>query len=349
MAPQAPDQTAKEEELLVSDDVPNHHHGLEVREVDINPRKIISDLRNLDWSKVVMKNVMLFAVLHLYSLYGAYLALFFVQWKTIAWSVVLYFMAALGITMGAHRLWSHRSYKATLPLRAVLGVFQTIAFQNSIWEWARDHRVHHKYSETDADPHNARRGFFFSHMGWLMYRKHPDVITKGRGLDLSDLEQDSVVAFQRKYYLPLVVLLCFVIPTMVPWMWWEENIINSLMVAGFLRYTIVLHVTWFVNSLAHWIGTKPYDKHIYPAQNGVVAYLALGEGWHNYHHVFPWDYRAAELGGLSNYNITSLAIDFCSKLGLAYDRRTVKQDMIQQRVNRTGDRNYASTISTKTE
>lgn len=73
--------------------------------------------------------------------------------------------------------------------------------QNDIFEWARDHRVHHKYSETDADPHNALRGFFFSHIGWLMVRKHPDVIEKGRKLELSDLKADKVVMFQRKYVL----------------------------------------------------------------------------------------------------------------------------------------------------
>lgn len=70
--------------------------------------------------------------------------------------------------------------------------------QNDIYEWARDHRVHHKYSETDADPHNAVRGFFFSHVGWLLVRKHPDVIEKGGRLELSDLKADKVVMFQRR-------------------------------------------------------------------------------------------------------------------------------------------------------
>lgn len=70
--------------------------------------------------------------------------------------------------------------------------------QNDIYEWARDHRVHHKYSETDADPHNATRGFFFAHIGWLMVRKHPDVIEKGRKLELTDLKADKVVMFQRR-------------------------------------------------------------------------------------------------------------------------------------------------------
>lgn len=75
---------------------------------------------------------------------------------------------------------------------------QSIIFQNHIYEWARDHRVHHKYSETDADPHNATRGFFFSHIGWLLVRKHPDVKEKGKTLDTSDLDADPVVMFQKK-------------------------------------------------------------------------------------------------------------------------------------------------------
>ena len=73
-----------------------------------------------------------------------------------------------------------------------------LTIQNDIFEWARDHRVHHKFSETDADPHNALRGFFFSHIGWLLVRKHPDVIEKGRKLDVSDLKADPVVMFQKK-------------------------------------------------------------------------------------------------------------------------------------------------------
>lgn len=104
----------------------------------------------------------------------------------------------MGITAGAHRLWSHKSYKAKLPLKIFLTICNTIAFQNSIWEWARDHRVHHKFSETDADPHNAKNGFFFSHVGWLLVKKHPDVRRKGKVIDMSDLDQDPVVAFQKK-------------------------------------------------------------------------------------------------------------------------------------------------------
>lgn len=106
--------------------------------------------------------------------------------------------AGFGVTAGAHRLWAHKSYKAKLPLRIILMIFQTMAFQNCIHEWVRDHRAHHKFCDTDADPHNSRRGFFFSHMGWLMCKKHPDVKAKGQTIDMSDIEADPVVMFQKE-------------------------------------------------------------------------------------------------------------------------------------------------------
>lgn len=115
--------------------------------------------------KLVWRNIILFAYLHLAAVYGFYLMLASAQWKTGLFAIILYYMAGLGITAGAHRLWAHRSYKANFPLRVILMIFNTIAFQDAAVHWARDHRVHHKYSETDADPHNATRGFFFSHIG----------------------------------------------------------------------------------------------------------------------------------------------------------------------------------------
>lgn len=350
MAPQAPDAGVTgglidQEPEDVTTFMHQHDGEDEERKVDINFKRIYRDLKNLDWSKVVWRNVILFVILHAYVIYALWLLVSQqVQWKTLVWTYVMYFHAAMGITMGCHRLWAHKSYKAKTPLRIWLMICQTIAFQNSIHEWSRDHRVHHKYSETDADPHNARRGFFFSHMGWLMYRKHPQVIEKGKGLDVSDLEADPVVMWQKRNYLWMIVLWCFVIPTVVPWYFWGESWVTALMVSGFFRYTIVLHITWFVNSLAHWVGSKPFDKRIFPVQNGLVAFLAMGEGWHNYHHVFPWDYRTSELGGwftaLLNLNFTTTMIDLMALTGQVYDRKTISKDMWERRMNRTGDGTY---------
>ena len=147
--------------------------------------------------QIVWLNVCLIAALHLMALHGLYLIPSAIPW-TWFWSVLLFLWGGMGVTVGAHRLWTHRTYKATWPLKLYLMVMNCFAAQNDIFEWARDHRVHHKYSETDADPHNAKRGFFFSHVGWLMMKKHPDVIKMGKQLDLSDLYEDKIVMFQRR-------------------------------------------------------------------------------------------------------------------------------------------------------
>ena len=91
-----------------------------------------------------------------------------------------------------------------------------MAGENSIYTWTRDHRVHHKTSETKADPHNINRGFFFAHMGWLLVRKHPAVAAAGRTIDMSDLEKDPLVMFQHRHYIPSFLLFAFVVPTLVP-------------------------------------------------------------------------------------------------------------------------------------
>ncbi|XP_023108751.2 stearoyl-CoA desaturase 5 [Felis catus] len=283
---------------------------------------------------VVWRNVVLMSLLHLGAVYS--LALIpKAKLLTLLWAYFCFLLSALGVTAGAHRLWSHRSYKAKLPLRIFLAVANSMAFQNDIFEWSRDHRVHHKYSETDADPHNARRGFFFSHIGWLFVRKHPDVIEKGRKLDLTDLLADPVVRFQRKYYKITVVLMCFVIPTLVPWCAWEESLWNSYFLASILRYTISLNISWLVNSAAHMYGNRPYDKHISPRQNPLVTLGAIGEGFHNYHHTFPFDYSASEFG--LNFNPTTWFIDLMCWLGLATDRKRATKPMIKARKARTGD------------
>lgn len=124
----------------------------------------------------------------------------------------------------------------------------------------RDHRVHHKYSETDADPHNANRGFFFSHVGWLMMYKHPEVLKRGRQIDMSDITSDPVVRFHIKYFIPLKIMLCFVIPTLIPMYLWNDDFICSFTIQCIYRYLVSLNITWSVNSAAHLWGTKPYDK-----------------------------------------------------------------------------------------
>lgn len=287
---------------------------------------------------IVWRNVVLFAYLHASAVYGLYLAFVDTQWRTLLFALLLHLYGGLGITAGAHRMWAHKSYKGKLPLRIILMIFNCVAFQNDIYEWSRDHRAHHKFSETDADPHNAKRGLFFSHMGWLLVRKHPDVREKGGKVDMADLATDPVVMFQRKFYLPLVATFCFLLPTVIPYYFWGESLIVSYYVCAFLRYTITLHSTWLVNSVAHFYGNKPYDKNINPVENKTVAALACGEGWHNYHHTFPYDYKTSELGW--RINMTTMFIDLFAVLGMAYDRKTVPLDLIRRQIIKCGDGSY---------
>jgi len=235
---------------------------------------------------------------------------------TLLMALILWPATGLGITAGVHRLWSHRSYKATFPLRVFLMLLNTIANQGSIWHWARDHRVHHKHSETDADPHNATRGFFYAHMGWLLVKKHPSVIEEGKKLSFDDLAEDSTVMFQKKLDPWFALFMCFVLPGIVCTLW-GDNFWNGYWVAGGLRYIVVLHFTWCVNSAAHLYGDHPYEPSMWPSENTLVSIGAVGEGWHNWHHKYPFDYAASEFGVDKQFNPTKLFIDICISLGLA--------------------------------
>lgn len=135
--------------------------------------------------------------------------------------------------------------------------------------------------------------------------------------------------------MPAVVLLCFVMPTIVPWYFWGESAWTSYFVCAILRYTLALNATWAVNSAAHLWGNKPYDRHINPAENFFVTFGAIGEGFHNYHHVFPSDYATSEYGW--RVNITTIFIDFMAKIGWAYDRKKMSHEAVFRRRQRTGD------------
>ncbi|XP_033310014.1 acyl-CoA Delta-9 desaturase isoform X1 [Bombus vancouverensis nearcticus] len=316
----------------------NIHQEKSTTEKTNNQELLVEKSSNTESSyewKIVWRNVIAFTYLHIGAIYGLYLAFTSAKYQTTIWLLSLIALGGMGVTAGAHRLWAHRTYKAKWPMRFLLMILQTIAFQNHIYEWVRDHRVHHKFTDTNADPHNAKRGFFFSHVGWLLVRKHPDVLKKGATVDMSDLENDPIVVWQRRLYLLLVPTLCFVLPVWVPCYLWKETLFNSWY-STLTRYTLSLNGTWLVNSAAHIWGAKPYDKNIGPTENKSVAIVAFGEGWHNYHHVFPWDYKAAELGDYK-VNITTAFIDFCARLGLAYDMKTVPVEAIKRRAIRTGD------------
>ncbi|XP_014279957.1 acyl-CoA Delta-9 desaturase [Halyomorpha halys] len=286
--------------------------------------------------ELIWINVISIFFIHIYAVY---VTLTYYRQLTVTlflWGAYTCLLGGLGVTGGAHRLWSHKSYKAKLPFRIFLLFCFTLSGQNSIYDWVRDHRVHHKFSETDADPHNVKRGFFFAHVGWLMMRKHPEVYEKGKTIDMSDIDNDPLLAFHRNYFIPLKIIIAFIIPTIIPPLVWGESWKMTFLMVCVVKYVFLLNSTWSVNSAAHIWGNKPFDKSIKPAENIWVSLWALGEGWHNYHHVFPWDYKAAEIGPYWS-NITTLFIDMAAKLGLAYDLKHPSDELILETAKKRGD------------
>jgi stearoyl-CoA desaturase (Delta-9 desaturase) len=243
------------------------------------------------------------------------------KWSTLGWTLMWYYLSGLGITMGAHRLWAHRSYKANGLVRFFLMLCNSLANQGTIFHWVRDHRVHHKYSDTPSDPHNSGRGFFFAHMGWLLVKKDKRVYEAGDKLNYDDLWADWTVSLQQKFNPWGNLFMCFVFPTVVTMMLNGETFWNALFITGFLRYVLVLHATWLVNSAAHFYGYRPYDESIPPSENWFVSIFAIGEGWHNWHHKFPYDYATSEFGIGKQFNPTKLTIDVCAALGLITERK----------------------------
>ncbi|XP_069362744.1 acyl-CoA Delta(11) desaturase-like [Maniola hyperantus] len=286
--------------------------------------------------EILYLNVLVFSYLYIGSLYGIYLLFTATaSWNTIILHHVLTPMAGMGMTAGAHRLWCHRAYKAKMPLQVILMLLNSLAGMNMVIHFARDHRLHHRYSDTDADPHNATRGFFYSHVGWIMVKKHPEVLRRGKLIDMSDLNANPVLRFQKKYTMLLIGTLCFALPTLIPMYFFGETL-NTAWHLTILRYVLFINSVFFVNSACHLWGNKPYDKQIKPVQNYAVSFLTLGEGFHNYHHSFPWDYRTAESG--NNWlNVSAKFIDFFAWIGWAYDLKAVPEDFAHSRANKTGD------------
>jgi stearoyl-CoA desaturase (delta-9 desaturase) len=226
----------------------------------------------------------------------------------------------LGITAGAHRLWSHKSFEAAFPVRVVFMMANSAAHQGSIYQWSRDHKMHHKHTDTELDPHSIQYGFWYSHVGWIFFRKTDAFREASRLIQMDDLKKDTVVMFQHKYYFLLSHFFCFILPTLYGKYMWDSYTIGYVYF-GVLRWILLLHATWCVNSVAHMWGSTPYNPRISSRQSIVTSIIAVGEGWHNYHHTYPYDYRASEFNWNNEWNPTTFLLDNLSSVGLVWNKK----------------------------
>jgi len=258
----------------------------------------------------------------LFGIYGVLTTDFNI--KTYIFAVIWYFCTGLGITAGYHRLWAHRAYDARLPVRLVLMFCGTGAVEGSIRWWCRDHRAHHRYTDTPKDPYSAKFGFFWAHMGWMFMKQDPLNIGKA---DVSDLNADPMIRFQHRNYLWLAPLISFVLPCLFAGFGWGD-FRGGFFIAGVARLVFVHHATFFVNSLAHTFGTHSFDDKHTPRDSVITALLTLGEGYHNFHHEFPHDYR----NGIRfyHYDPTKWLIRVLAFFGLTYNLSVFPENEVRK-------------------
>ena len=203
--------------------------------------------------------------------------------------VGLYFACGLSITVGYHRLFSHRSHNAKWPLVLFYSIFGAGSFQNSIIEWCSDHRRHHKMTDSEDDPYSASKGFWYSHIGWILLEE--ENFTNDFS-NVKDLQQSKIIMWQHRNVFLIGALSGLILPAVIGLIVGGiSGAIGCFVWAGLARVVFVHHGTFLINSAAHIWGTQPYSEENSSKDSFWLAFLTFGEGYHNFHHTFQADYR----------------------------------------------------------
>ncbi len=278
---------------------------------------------------IIWLNTLVFSITFAIAIIGVPLYAYYhgFSWPLVIGAILATAYCGMSITAGYHRLWSHRSYQTHPVIEFIFALGGAFAVQNSILHWCSDHRVHHKYvDDVERDPYCAKRGFWFSHIGWMLREYH--VNRYHDYTNALDLQKNRLVMWQHRNYLALVLITNFGIPLLVGLA--VGDIWGSLLLVGVLRLVVSHHVTFFINSLAHMWGRQPYNDQNSAKDNAIVALLTYGEGYHNYHHAFQFDYRNAIKWW--QFDPTKWLIKSLSLVGLAKNLKTCPDVRIKQRI-----------------
>jgi len=221
-----------------------------------------------------------FALFHL----GAVVALFFFSWPAFFTAVALYWVSlSLGIGMGYHRLLTHRSYTPPKWIEYFLAICGTLALEGGPLSWVTTHRIHHRFSDKEGDPHTPRDGKWWSHIIWMMVGDATNCTHEECSKYSPDLLRDPFLVWLSKYFWVPLAILSVLLLALGGW--------PFLLWGVFFRVTVGLHATWMVNSLTHFWGSRRFDTADSSRNNLLVALLTFGEGWHNNHHAHPTSAR----------------------------------------------------------
>jgi stearoyl-CoA desaturase (delta-9 desaturase) len=275
--------------------------------------------RKLDWT-----NILFLSLTPVIGVFGtlAYALVNGVEWWQPALLVVLFMLVSFSVTAGYHRGFSHKSYKAHPVLQAYYLFFGALALQNSVLKWSADHRDHHRYVDRDWDPYSIKRGGLWAHFFWLFYTDG-----KERSYDeVPDLTSNRMVMWQYRWSHWIGIVGGLGIPTAIGWAFGSP--LGGLLWGGFLRIALIHHTTFLVNSVAHLYGTRPYTDENSARDNALLAFVTNGEGYHNFHHKFPADFR----NGIRWYqwDPTKWFIGVLRVVGLARELRVTPKAIIEK-------------------
>lgn len=231
--------------------------------------------RTVNW-----RNALMLAFFHL----AAIPVFFTFSWQNLAVMLIgNWIVGSLGVGLGWHRLLTHRSFAAPKWLEYLLTIFGTMSMQNSPDRWVATHRIHHRFTETDDDPHSSRPGFWWAQIGWVVWGTAQDHDEATMKRYIPDLQKDRGHRLISRFYLVPIALSAVILYLLGGW---------TMVVWGVAaRVVLGWHTTWFVNSLSHLYGSQPHATGDDSTNNWFVAILTFGEGWHNNHHAFPTSAR----------------------------------------------------------
>jgi stearoyl-CoA desaturase (delta-9 desaturase) len=258
-----------------------------------------------------------------------------IGWLDLGLAVGLYVFTGLGLSMGFHRLFSHRSFVPARWLKITLAIAGTMGVEGSIISWVSQHRRHHAYTDRPGDPHsplpdgpgamNQVRGLWHAHAGWLFVRNEVNAEKWSR-----DLLEDPDLAFISRTVL-FWTALTFLLPAAIGWLvtgtLWGAFL--AALWGGVVRVAVLHHVTWGTNSLCHTFGSQPYGSKDRSTNFAPLALLSFGDAWHNTHHAFPRSARHGIDGG--QIDLTAEVIELCRRLGWVTDIHVTGRTVIDSR------------------
>ncbi len=238
--------------------------------------------KSLDWT-----NILFLSLTPVIGVLGTAVYAFMrgVRWWEPALLVVLFGLVSFSVTAGYHRCFAHKAYRSHPLLEAYYLFFGAMALQNSALKWSSDHRNHHRYVDRDWDPYSIRRGGLSAHILWLFY-KEPGAHSYE---NVPDLKARPMVMWQHRASHWIGIAVGLGLPTAIGAAFGRP--LGGLLWGGFLRIALIHHTTFLVNSVAHLYGRRPYDEQSTARDNGLLALITNGEGYHNFHHKFPADFR----------------------------------------------------------